>query len=139
MTDRREQGFEDLERRARAAFDASVEALDAGARSRLNQARRRALQAVAPGSRAGRARRWSTWAPLGALAASVLAAALLLRGPLAVEPPPATVASHPAALAQEPLELLAAGEEFEMATADEELEFYEWIGLAAADVPNGQG
>ena len=36
--------------------------------------------------------------------------------------------------------MLAAGEEFEIATSDEELEFYEWVEVAAVDTAvNGQG
>ena len=141
MNDHRDEtGFSELERRARAAFDASVDSVDAQARSRLNQARRRAVAAVT-GAPARQARPgWTTWAPAGALAASVLVAALLMRGPTGDEPR-APVASHPAALGHEPLEMLAAGEEFEIATSDEELEFYEWVEVAAvADTStNGQG
>jgi hypothetical protein len=136
-----ETEFHDLERRAREAFDASVESVDAQTRSRLNQARRRALAAVpgAPTARQPR-RGWVTWAPAGALAASVVVAVLLMRGPTGEGQPPA-VASHPAALGHEPLEMLAAGEEFEIATSDEELEFYEWVEVAAVVDPatNGQG
>jgi hypothetical protein len=141
MNDHRDDTeFREIERRARAAFDASVEALDASTRSRLNQARQRAVAAVADASGTGRARtrNW-VWAPVGAMAAGVLAAVLLLRGPAEVEPP--SVASHPAALGQEPLEMLAAGEEFEIATSEEELEFYEWVEVAAVvdTATNGQG
>lgn len=140
MNDDREPELQGLERRARDAFDASVEALDAHTRSRLNQARQRALAAAtaAPGSNDAR-RGWSAWAPAGALAAGVLVAALMLRGPVDSDRAPAVAASHPAALPQEPLELLAAGEEFEIATSDEELEFYEWVEVAAVDGANGQG
>ena len=142
MNDHRDETeFRDLERRARAAFDASVESVDARARSRLNQARQRAIAAVSGAPAARQVRRgWTMWAPAGALAASVLVAALLMRGPTGDERPP-PVASHPAALGHEPLEMLAAGEEFEIATSDEELEFYEWVEVAAvADTStNGQG
>ena len=140
MNDDREPELQGLERRARDAFDASVDSLDAHTRSRLNQARQRALAAAtaAHGSNDAR-RRWSAWAPAGALAAGVLVAALMLRGPVDGDRAPAVAASHPAALAQEPLELLAAGEEFEIATSDEELEFYEWVEVAAVDAANGQG
>jgi hypothetical protein len=137
-----ETEFHDLERRARGAFDASVESVDAQTRSRLNQARQRAVATVAGASTAREPRRgWATWAPAGALAAGVLVAALLMRGPTTGDEPPPAVASHPAALGHEPLEMLAAGEEFEIATSDEELEFYEWVDVAAAIDPaaNGQG
>ena len=47
MNDHRDETeFRELERRARAAFDASVESVDAQARSRLNQARHRAVETV---------------------------------------------------------------------------------------------
>ena len=142
MNDHRDENeFRELERRARPAFDASVESVDARARSRLNRARQRAVAAVA-GAAAPRQVRsgWTTWAPAGALAASVLVAALLMRGPMGEEGP-RPVASHPAALGHEPLEMLAAGEEFEIATSDEELEFYEWVEVAAVvdTSTNGQG
>jgi hypothetical protein len=69
----------------------------------------------------------------------VLVAALMLRGPVDSDRAPDVAGSQPAALAQEPLELLAAGEEFEIATSEEELEFYEWVEVAAVDAANGQG
>jgi hypothetical protein len=140
MNDKREPELQGLERRARDAFDASVAALDAPTRSRLNQARQRALAAATAASGSNDARRgWSAWVPAGALAAGVLVAALMLRGPADSDRAPAVAGSQPAALAQEPLELLAAGEEFEIATSDEELEFYEWVEVAAVDAANGQG
>jgi hypothetical protein len=141
-------GFEPLERRARAAFDRSVESLDGATLSRLNQSRQRALAAAAGTQDLRRpvlARRWYTWAPAGALAAGVLAAVVLLRAP--VESPqgvaPLATTAAPAAaeavVADAPLEVLAAGDEdFEIATDDEDLEFYAWIELAAADAASGQ-
>lgn len=139
MNDHRDENeFQQLERRARQAFDASVESVDAQARSRLNLARQRAVAAAAGIAPVKRTRHgWATWAPAGALAAGVLVVALLVRGPLGGDAAP--VASHPAALGQEPLEMLAAGEEFEIATSDEELEFYEWVELAAVVDTSGNG
>jgi anti-sigma factor RsiW len=143
-------GLPNLERQARAAFDASVDSLDGATRSRLNQSRQRALAAAAstasgPARRPGPGRAWHTWAPAGALAAGVLATALLLRAP-GNDPAQdaAVLATAAAPVAEEaageaPLEVLAAGDdEFEIATSDEELEFYAWIELAAADVASGQ-
>ena len=142
MNDHRDDSeFREIERRARASFDASVEAVDAPTRARLAQARQRAMAAVSRASHARPERRgWATWAPAGALAAAALVAVLLLRTPASVEPA-SPVASHPAALGHEPLEMLAAGEEFEIATSDEELEFYEWVEVAAVvdTATNGQG
>jgi len=112
----------DLERRAKRAFDDSVGAIDAATRSRLTQARYRALQELAPGRRSG----WLGWlrlpmrplAPAGALAAVALAALLLMwRG----EPPPD--ARLDAAVAD--LDILLGDEDLEM--LDEDLEFYAWL------------
>jgi len=129
-------GFEAFERRARAAFEAGADALDATTLARLQAARQRAV-AAATGTAPSRGTRWGWIA--GTLAASVLAAALLLRLPGGMAPEPGAVAADPATAGREPLEMLAAGEEFEIATADEDLEFYEWIGAAPTDSSNGQG
>jgi hypothetical protein len=134
-----DRGFEAFERRARDAFDASVDSLDGATLSRLNKARQQALAAgtAAPQAPHGR---WGRWAVAGTLAASVLAGALVLRAPTGtVDSTPATAATHEPAVGQESLELLAAGEEFEIATADEDLEFYEWVEVATTDTGNGQG
>lgn len=130
--------LEQFERRAREAFDASVDAMDAGTRSRLDQARHRAVAAAS--SRVARATpvRWVSWAPVGALAASVLAAALLLRGPSQDGPEPRPMAATPATLTQGTIEIIAAGDEFEIATADEALEFYRWVEQATASGGEGR-
>lgn len=133
-----DRGFEAFERRAREVFDASVDSLDGATLSRLNQARQQAVAAAAD-ARYVQPRGLGRWAVAGTLAASVLAAALLLRAPTSGVPDPATVSTHPAAVGQEPLEMLAAGEEFDIATAAEDLEFYEWAEAATADTVNGQG
>ncbi len=129
-----DHGFESFERRARAVFEAGADALDAPTLARLQAARQRAV-AVATGTTRSRGARRGWIA--GTLAASVLAAALLLRLPGGTAPEPGVVAADPATAGRESLEMLAAGEEFEIATADEDLEFYEWV--AAADSSNGQG
>lgn len=126
---RDETGPDGFEGRARAAFDASVDTLDAGTRARLAAARQQALAAVATRPRTTRA--WyATWAPAGALAASVLAAVLLLRAP--VEGPGSAVpsAANPRATQGESLEMLAADEDFAIATSEEDLEFYAWVEVA---------
>jgi hypothetical protein len=70
----------DLERRAQALFEDSVERLDARTRSKLTQARNRALDEVKQGA----TRRW-IWAPAGGFAvAAVIAVGVVLwpgRGP----------------------------------------------------------
>jgi hypothetical protein len=124
------QGETEFERNARAMFEASIESLDAGTLSRLNQARNRALEAAA--ATRSRRRLWLQWAPAGALAASILAAALLLRTP--VTDPTATLG---ATAAPAPVELLAAGEDLDIAS-EAELAFYEWIAAdPAADAEVG--
>ena len=131
--------FEQFERRAREAFDASVAAVDAGTRSRLGRARHQAVAAVTS-ARAGRLGdvRWAGWAPVGAVAAGVLAAALLLRGPSQGGPEPSATAATPATLTQGTIEIIAAGDEFEIATDDEALEFYRWVGQATANGEEGR-
>lgn len=123
MTHDTDDGFE---RRARAAFDASVDALDGATRSRLNRARQRALAHALPAADRVPGARWAGWAPAGALAVGVLGAALLLRGPSGGGPD-GGLAATPATLTQGTVEMIAAGEEFEIATADEALDFYRWV------------
>jgi hypothetical protein len=134
-------GFEGIERRAREVFDASVAAMDTGTRSRLHRARQRALARASRPARAVAAPlRWSNWAPVGALAAAVLAAALLLRGPLdGGDARPGPTAATPATLTQGTIEIIAAGDEFEIATSDEALEFYRWAEQATANVGKSEG
>jgi len=118
----------EFERRAQEAFRRSVDDLDAATLSRLNRSRQKALEAARGSNRQGN--RWLVWAPAGALAAAVLAAALLLR---TTPDTPATVAvSAPADTQPEAFDLLAAGEDFELAT-EADLDFYAWVELATAD------
>jgi hypothetical protein len=96
-------------------FDDSVAALDAGTRSRLTQARYRALEE----RKAIRAGGWR-WAlvPAGTLAATALVVWLTVW-----QTPPANDAVQSAALGD--LEILLGEEDLEM--LDEELEFYGWL------------
>jgi hypothetical protein len=112
--DRREQS--ELERRAKEAFDESVAGIDAATRSRLTQARYRALQELERGTRPIWVR---SLAPAGALAAVALAAVVLLWR----AEPGADGGLQTAPLAD--LELLLGEEELEM--LDEEIEFYAWL------------
>lgn len=125
--DRRDAEFE---RRARDAFRVSVDDLDAATLSRLNRSRQKAL-AAAQGSSHGH-NRWLAWAPAGALAAGVLAAVLLWRAPPDANAPPTVASSSPADMQQDSLELLAAGEDLDLAT-EADLDFYVWVELATAD------
>jgi hypothetical protein len=105
----------ELERRAKRAFDDSVAALDGATRSRLTQARHRALDEHAE----ARDRRWlSTFVPAGAAAATALVAWLFVWQ----SPVPSEVVQE-AQLSD--LEILLGEEDLEM--LDEELEFYGWL------------
>ena len=103
-----------LEENARALFQRSVEGTDGATRSRLNQARQRAL-AQRPGGR----RLWdSRWLPVGAVAAAGAVALVLIIGRLPDAGPGLTteVASD--------LEILLEVDDLELI---EELEFYAWL------------
>jgi len=104
----------DFERRTKRVFDDSVAALDAATRSRLTQARHRALE-----ERASRDHGWR-WSlvPAGTVAATALVAWLVVW-----QSPPANDAVSAAPLSD--LEILLGEEDLEM--LDEELEFYGWL------------
>jgi hypothetical protein len=106
---------DDFERRAKRLFDDSVSALDAATRSRLTQARYRALEE----RKSARAASWR-WSliPAGTLAATALVTWLTVW-----QPPPASDNVQAAPLAD--LEILLGEEDLEM--LDEELEFYGWL------------
>jgi hypothetical protein len=104
-----------FEAHTKTTFDASVDALDAATRSRLTQARARALEELAGRRGLSWSPRWLV--PAGAAAAAALAAWLVLVGP---EP-----ADEPLQAADfGDLELLLAEEDLEMI---EELDFYAWL------------
>ena len=121
----------ELERHARNVFKASVDDLDAATLSRLNRSRQQALEAAAGRKRTGW--RWTAWAPVGALAASVLAAVLLLRSPSQTGAP-AEVAATPTNVdvTQDRLDMLTMDEDLDLAT-EADLEFYAWVELETAD------
>jgi len=122
MTDER---MRELERKSRAAFDESVESLDAATRSRLARARARALEELQH-----RRMAWSsTWLPAGAAAAAALVAVMLWQGEEGG--PPAT---EPALAALEDLDIVAGGEY--LAMFDEDEEFYAW---AVDEMSDGVG
>lgn len=115
MSDEKDAGR--FEEHAKRVFDDSVAALDAATRSRLTQARYRALEELQPVRRRG----WQ-WAlaPAGTLAAAALAVWLTIgQAPPATEDTDLQVASLP------DLELLLGEEDLEM--LDEELDFYGWL------------
>lgn len=106
-----------FETRARAAFDASVAGIDGSTRSKLTQARQRALAEMAarPRLRAG-------WMPIGAAAAAAVLAVALSVG----REPMTTPGAAPmlAAAPGEVFDLLAAVEELDLLAED--VEFYAW-------------
>jgi len=114
MTEHRHEQ-EGLEARARRLFDESVEAVDGPTRARLHAARR---EAVAEVERRTRRRAWNSWVPAAAAAGIAALALVLWRTPVA---PPQEVANGASAV--EVIELVAAGEDFDLVTG--ELEFYE--------------
>lgn len=114
MSDERNYG--DFERRTKRVFDESVGALDAGTRSRLTQARYRALEQQAASAR-DRGWRWSL-VPVGTVAATALVAWLVV-----TQSPPSSEDVQAASLGD--LEILLGEEDLEM--LDEELEFYGWL------------
>ena len=109
-----EQSNGRFERQTKRVFDESVAALDAGTRSRLTQARHRALEARAP--------RPDPWRR-SFLQAGAVAATLLLAWLVVWQAPPATEPVQQTALPD--LEILLGEEDLEM--LDEELEFYGWL------------
>lgn len=126
-TDERTEGFET---RAREVFDESVAALDARTRSRLNHARQAALDEL----RTPQRRTWRGWAPAGAFAVAILAAALLLRAPDDATPPQVAEGS---AADVGVVEIVASGEDLDLASED--LEFYDWLARQPDAVRNGNG
>lgn len=105
----------DFERRTKRLFDDSVAALDGATRSRLTQARHRALEERKAARHTGW--RWSL-IPAGTLAATALIAWFTVW-----QRPPVGDAVQGAPLAD--LEILLGEEDLEM--LDEELEFYGWL------------
>jgi hypothetical protein len=127
-----------FERQARDAFEDIAAHLDAATLSRLNQSRQRALAAA--GRRAPVTQRWLTWAPAGAIAAAALVAVLLLRAPSIPDAVVTNTMPNPSALtttstspdaALDPLTVVAAGDDLELA-AEADLDFYAWVELETA-------
>ncbi|HVN44222.1 MAG TPA: hypothetical protein VMT66_03145 [Steroidobacteraceae bacterium] len=113
----------EFERNARAVLEQSMTCIDGRTRSRLNQARQRAVAA------AGTRRRpwWHAYAlmPAGAMAAAVLVAVILWhRAPTVHEP--ALLEGHVTAV--EDLDLLADTEGLDLVEGWDSPGFYEWAG-----------
>ena len=110
-----DNGDSKFERRTKRAFDDSVAALDAATRSKLTQARYRAVEEQASARDRGFR---SSLLPAGAVAATALVAFLVVWQAT----PPAPV---PQAAALSDLEILLGEEDLKM--LDEEIEFYGWL------------
>ena len=106
---------EEFAKKARELFEDSVERLDAGTRSKLTQARNRALDEVQKGAVR---RRW-IWAPAGgfALAAVVAVGIVLSTGRTHPQPAPTALDDLEIVADQENLYLLQ----------DQDVEFYAWL------------
>jgi hypothetical protein len=120
---------EEFESRSRAAFQASVERLDGATRSRLNQARQRAVDAA---RQPGLGLLPGLWLPAGALATvAALGMAIFLAS---------SFTPHRAGdvVAVEDAELLSAKDNLDLYAEDPE--FFEWAGApehaSAAPAPD---
>lgn len=112
----------ELERKSRAAFDESVESLDAATRSRLARARTAALSEL----RGQRVNLRSAWVPAGIAAAAALASAVLIVGDDAGAPQ-----MPPSLAALDDLDIVADGEDLGM--FEEDVEFYAWAAGEIGD------
>lgn len=121
---------EALERRARELFDASVDALDAGTRSRLARARRAAVAELESRRRPV----WRWWVPATVAASAALVAVLVWRAPDDAVPP---VAQSVNGDAVDALELVAAGDDLDLVAED--LAFYAWLEEVAPEQMQWQG
>lgn len=119
-----------LERRARELFDASVDALDAGTRSRLARARQATLAEVESRRRPA----WQWWVPAAVAASAALVAVLVWRAP---EPAAPAIAHSVNGDAVDAFELVAAGDDLDLVTED--LAFYAWLDEGAPDEPQPEG
>lgn len=107
-----------FEKQVKAAFDESVDALDAATLSKLNRSRHEALEEL----RRPR-HQWTRWMPATGVAAAALIAIVLLQSPTVVND-----VFEPAALTD--MEILLGEESIEML---EDLEFYSWIDVAETE------
>jgi hypothetical protein len=103
----------EFEHKARALFEDSVERLDAHTRSKLTQARNRALEEVKKGAVH---RRW-IWAPVGGVALAAVVAVVMVSGGLRSH-------TETGALALEDIDIVADSEDLDML---EDVEFYMWL------------
>lgn len=110
------------DKKLKAVFDESVDALDAATLSRLNRGRHAALAELSRPRR-----QWSRWMPATGVAAAVLMSVILLQGPrdIAGIAEPVSVSDMEILLGEDSIEML------------EELEFYSWIDVADMEADVG--
>lgn len=119
---------EPIEERSRELFESSVERLDARTRSRLNQARQRALAEIKKGS----TRRYWLGLPAGGLAAAALIAMVLIRGGGETGPPHADNGN----LLLDDFDIVADADSFDLI---QDVEFYSWLAEQDAGAGNNSG
>ncbi len=107
-----------FEKKLKAAFDESVDGLDAATLSKLNRSRHEALAELRRPKH-----QWSNWMPATGVAAAVLVAVVLLQSP-------GTVQDLNGTTAVTDMEILLGEDSIEML---EDLEFYSWIDMANTD------
>ncbi len=110
------QTDEDFRKKAKEAFDTSVDGLDAATLSRLNRSRHAALAELQRPQR-----QWSRWMPATGVAVAVLLAVVVLQTPNGVDEVPTAVTDMEILLGEDSIEML------------EELEFYSWIDTVDLD------
>lgn len=102
-----------VDKKMKAAFDESVDALDAATLSRLNRSRQAALAELSRPRR-----RWSSWVPATGVAAAVLLSVVILQSPRDTVAEAVSVSDMEILLGEDSIEML------------EDLEFYSWIDAA---------
>jgi hypothetical protein len=112
----------EFEQRTRAAFQTSVAGLDGRTRSRLNQARQKAIAAAAPSRQ-----RWlRTMLPAGGLVAAAVFAFVLQFGSAHRS------AQSPEALALDDLEIVSDADNVDLM---QDIDFYAWMPANDAATP----
>ena len=114
-----------LAKQAKAAFDDSVERLDAATLSQLNQRRQAALAELGKSKSSAQ---WLRWAPATGVAAAAIVTVMVMNGPDVAEP------DFDAAVTD--FEILTGEDSLEML---EELEFYSWMEMADLETNGNVG
>ncbi len=114
-----------LAEQAKAAFDDSVERLDAATLSQLNQRRQAALAELGKSKSSAQ---WLRWAPAAGVAAAAVVTVMVMNGPDVAEP------DFDAAVTD--FEILTGEDSLEML---EELEFYSWMEMADLETNGNVG